>query len=141
MQYRRYLYIRGGVRLKKARENQITYFFLGIVLVPLSIYINYPYLVNHDFPEGIMTFFIGTSSLMMAYLSPHLFPKDERSKEIIGKSMSVNYFFLFGTILILFLLTGSLGPFILTSSQVLIVLVCVMTTTIPLTMIVYSKLI
>lgn len=141
MHHRRNLYIRGGFRLKKARENQITYFFLGIVMVPLSIYINYPYLLNHDFPEGIMTLFLGTSSLMMAYLSPHLFPKDERSKDIIGKSMSVNYFFLFGTILILFLLTGSLGPFILTSSQVLIVLVCIMITTIPLTMIVYSKLI
>ena len=141
MQHRRYLFIRGGFRLKKARENQIIYFILGIVLVPLSIYSNYPYVMNHEFPEGIMTLFLGTSSLMMAYLSPHLFPKDERSTDIIGKSMTVNYFVLFGTITILFLLTGSLGPLVLTASQVLIVLVCIMITAIPLTMIVYTKLI
>ena len=125
--------------MKKVRENQISYLFLGIVMVPLSIYINYPYVMHHTFPEGIMTLFLGTSSLMMAYLSPHLFPKDERSKEIIGKSMSKNYFVLFGTMTLLILLTGSFGPFVLTSTQVLIVLFCVMITTIPLTMIYYAN--
>lgn len=125
--------------MKKSRENQITYLFLGIVMVPLSIYINYPYLMHNTFPEGIMTLFLGTSSLMMAYLSPHLFPKDERSKEIIGKSMSINYFVLFGAMTLLILLTGSLGPFVLTANQVLIVLFCIMVTTIPLTMIVYAN--
>ncbi|MGG0663322.1 hypothetical protein ABE042_04350 [Viridibacillus arvi] len=123
--------------MKKARESQITYLFLGIVLVPLSIYINYPYIMQFTFPEGILTLFLGTSSLMMAYLSPHLFPRDERSKEIIGKSMSINYFVLFSSMTLLILLTGSLGPFVLTSTQVLIVLFCIMITTIPLTMIVY----
>lgn len=110
-------------------------------MVPLSIYINYPYISRDEFPEGIMTFFLGTSSLMMAYLSPHLFPKDERSKEIIGRSMSANYIVLFGTITILFLLTGSLGQFVLTATQVLTVLFCIMITTIPLIMIAYSKVI
>lgn len=66
--------------------------------------------MRHTFPEGIMILFLGTSSLMMAYLSPHLFPKDERSKEIIGKSMSINYFVLFGAMTLLILLTGSFGP-------------------------------
>ena len=125
--------------MKKARENQITYLFLGIVMVPLSIYINYPYVMQLTFPEGIMTLFLGTSSLMMAYLSPHLFPKDERSKEIMGKSMSINYFVLFGSMTLLILLTGSLGPFVLTATQVLIVLFCIMVTTIPLTMIVFAN--
>ncbi|MDR7237511.1 hypothetical protein [Neobacillus drentensis] len=125
--------------MKKARENQITYLFFGIVMVPLSIYINYPYIMQLTFPEGIMTLFLGTSSLMMAYLSPHLFPKDERSKEIIGKSMSINYFVLFSSMTLLILLTGSLGPFVLTATQVLIVLFCIMVTTIPLTMIVYAN--
>ena len=127
--------------MKKARENQLTYLFLAVIMIPLSIYINYPYIANGDFPEGIMTFFLGTSALMMSYLSPHLFPKDERTKEIIGKSMTVNYFILFTSILILFLLTGSLGPIILSATQVLIVLTCIMCTSIPLTMIIYSKLI
>jgi len=125
--------------MKKARENQITYLFLGILMVPLSIYINYPYIIQLIFPEGIMTLFLGTSSLMMAYLSPHLFPRDERSKDIIGKSMSINYFVLFGTMTLLILLTGSFGPFVLTATQVLIILFCIMITTIPLTMIFYAN--
>ena len=127
--------------MKKARENQLTYLFLAIIMIPLSIYTNYPYIANGEFPEGIMIFFLGTSALMMSYLSPHLFPKDERAKEIIGKSMTVNYYTLFGSILILFLLTGSLGPLVLSATYVLIVLVCIMITSIPLTMVIYSKLI
>ncbi len=127
--------------MKKARENHLTYLFLAIIMIPLSIYINYPYIVNGEFPEGIMTFFLGTSALMMSYLSPHLFPKDERTKEIIGRSMTVNYFTLFGAFLILFLLTGSLGPLVLSATQVLLVLFCIMITAIPLTMVIYSKLI
>lgn len=125
--------------MKKARENQFTYLFLGVLMVPLGIYINYNDIIQRTFPEGMMTLFLGTSSLMMAYLSTHLFPRDERSKEIIGKSMTVNYFVLFGSILALFLLTGSLGPLNLTSSQVLIVLTCTMITTIPLTMIYFAR--
>jgi len=129
--------------MKKARENQLAYLFLGIIMIPLGIYINYPYIENQQFPEGIICFFIGTSALMMSYLSPHLFPRDERTKEIIGKSMTVNYFVLFGAFLILFLLTGTLGPITLSISamQVLIVLFCIMITSIPLTMVIYSKLI
>ena len=127
--------------MKKARENQLTYLFLAVIMIPLSIYINYPYIANGEFPEGIMTFFLGTSALMMSYLSPHLFPKDERTKEIIGRSMTVNYFILFGSILTLFLLVGSLGTITLSATQVLLVLFCIMITAIPLTMVIYSKLI
>jgi len=127
--------------MKKARESQLTYLFLAVIMIPLSIYINYPYIADGDFPEGIMTFFLGTSALMMSYLSPHLFPKDERTKEIIGRSMTVNYFILFGSILTLFLLVGSLGTITLSATQVLLVLFCIMITAIPLTMVIYSKLI
>lgn len=127
--------------MKKARENQLIYLILGIITVPLSIYINYPYIANGEFPAGVIIFFLGTSALMMSYLSPHLFPRDERAKEIIGKSMTVNYFTLFGTILILFLLTGPLGPITLSATQVLLVLFCIMITAIPLTMVIYSNLI
>lgn len=88
-----------------------------------------------------MILVLGLSNLMMAYLSPHLFPRDERSKDIMGKAMMINYFVLFGTILVLFLLTGSLGPIALDSTQVLIVLFSIMALTIPGTMVVYSKLI
>lgn len=124
--------------MKKARENQLIYLFLGLLMIPLSIYTNFHYIIQRTFPEGITTLFLGTSSLMMSYLSTHLFPKDERSKEIIGKSMTVNYFVLFGSIFVLFLLTGSFGPLNLTATQVLIVLTCIMITTIPLTMIYFA---
>ena len=127
--------------MKKARENQLSYLFLGIIIIPLSIYINYPYIANGDFPEGIIIFFLGISALMMSYLSPHLFPKDERTKEIVGRSMTINYFTLFGSITILIFLTGSLGFINLSATQVLIVLTCIMGTSIPLTMVIYSKLI
>ena len=61
--------------MKKARENQLTYLFLAIIMIPLSIYINYPYIANGEFPEGIMIFFLGTSALMMSYLSPPFISK------------------------------------------------------------------
>lgn len=125
--------------MKKARENQLTYLFTGILMVTLGVYLNYRYIIQLAFPESMMIFFLGTSSLMMAYLSPHLFPKDERSTEIIGKSMSINYFVLFGTITLLFILTASFVPVVLTAAQVLIILFCIMCTSIPLTMIFYAN--
>lgn len=127
--------------MKKVRENQLAYLFLAIIMIPIGIYLNYSSIIKDQFPESIMLFFLGTSALMMAYLSPHLFPKDERAKEIIGKSMTANYFVLFGAFLILFLLTGSLGLLVLSATEVLIVLFCIMVTAIPFTMVIYSKLI
>lgn len=121
--------------MKKARENQLTYLFLAIITIPMSIYINYSDIVNGQFSERIMLFFIGTSALMMSYLSPHLFPKDERTKEIIGRSMTANYFTLFAAITLLFLIVGNT----LSATQVLSILFCIMVTSIPLTMVIYSK--
>jgi hypothetical protein len=123
--------------MKKARENQLTYLFLAIITIPMSIYINYSDIVNGQFSERLMLFFIGTSALMMSYLSPHLFPKDERTKEIIGKSMTANYFTLFAAITFLFIIVGNT----LSATQVLTILFCIMVTSIPLTMVIYSKLI
>lgn len=122
--------------MKKARGNQLIYLFFGMLAVPLSIYSNYFYIANGVFPEGITLFFLGISSFMMAYLSPHLFPKDARSKEIIGKSMTVNYFTLFASITFLFIVIGNT----LSATQVLTILFCIMTTSIPLTMVIYTKI-
>lgn len=79
------------------------------------------------------------AALMMAYVSPQLFPKDERTKEIVKKSMTVNYFTLFGSTLLLFLLTGELGSLTLSATHVLLILSSIMITTIPMTLIIYSK--
>lgn len=123
------------------RENQAAYLFLAVINLPLGLYINIPKIMDGEFPQSLMLIFTGLAALMMAYLSPHLFPKDERSETIIGRSMMINYFTLFITILVLFLATSSFGFWTLTASQVLIVLFCVMITAIPLTMVIYSKLI
>ena len=71
------------------------------------MYGNYFDIANGEFPEGIMLFALGTSLFLMTYLAPLLFPKDERSKEIIGKSMTVNYFTLFASITFLFIMIGN----------------------------------
>ncbi len=126
---------------KKAKQNQLVYLFHGILLTGMGIYLNYEYIFNGEFPDAIMLLALGINQLMLAYLSPHLFPKDERSKAIMGKALTINYFVLFGTIIVLFLLTGSFGPLILDSTQVLQLLFCIMALTIPGTMVIYSKLI
>ena len=122
--------------MKKVRENQLGYLILAIIMIPLGIYLNYSDVLNGQFSETIICFFLGTSALMMSYLSPHLFPKDERTKEIIGKSMTTNYFTLFAAITLLFLIVGNT----LSATQVLTLLFCIMVTSIPLTMVIYSKL-
>lgn len=127
--------------MKKARQNQFSYLFLAIIFIPLGIYLNLPYVVKGEFPEAIMILFLGTSALMMSYLSPHIFPRDERAKEIIGRSMTINYYVLFASFFVLFLLVGSFGPITISATHVLIVLFCIMITSIPLTMVVYSKII
>lgn len=126
---------------RKARVNQLTYLFVGIFVTGVAIYVNVNNIVNGEFPKAIMLLVLGLYNLMMAYLSPHLFPKDERAKDIIGKAMTLNYFVLFGTLFILFLLTGSFGPITLDATQVLTVLTSVMVLTIPGTMVIYSKVV
>ncbi len=127
--------------MKKVKKNQRTYLFSGILAIGMGIYLNYEDIFNGEFPDAIMLLALGLNQLMLAYLSPHIFPRDERSKEIMGKAMTINYFVLFGTITVLLLLTSSLGPLTLDSTQVLIVLFCIMAITIPGTMVIYSKLI
>ncbi|MGE7674985.1 hypothetical protein ACQKMV_15615 [Lysinibacillus sp. NPDC094403] len=107
-------------------NNQKTYLFSSIIGIGFGLYFIYEEIANGRFPNSLMLIALGLNQLMLAYLSPHIFPKDERSKEIMGKAMTINYFVLFGTILVLFLLTASFGPLTLDSSQVLIVLSCIM---------------
>lgn len=123
--------------MKKARENQLGFLLLAIVAIPMGIYLNYSEIIKGEFSEYIILFFLGTSALMMSYLSPHLYPKDERTKEIIGKSMTANYFTLFAAITALIVIVGNT----LSATQVLTILFCIMVTSIPLAMVIYSKLI
>ncbi|WP_237562883.1 hypothetical protein [Bacillus dakarensis] len=126
---------------RKAKENRIIYLFLGVLLTILGVYLNYEDIINGEFPDAIMLLALGINQLLLAYLSPHIFPKDERAKEILGKSMIINYFVLFISILFLFLATGSFGFITLDATQVLIVLFCIMVITIPATMVIYAKMI
>lgn len=123
--------------MKKARENQLGFLFLAIIAIPIGIYLIYSEIIKGEFSEYIILFFLGTSALMMSYLSPHLYPKDERTKEIIGKSMTANYFTLFAAITALIVIVGNT----LSATQVLTILFCIIVTSIPLAMVIYSKLI
>lgn len=129
-------------RTKKAKESRFIFLISGLFVTGVSIYINFDDVINGRFPSAItiMSFALGINQLLMAYLSPHLFPKDERSKMILGKSMFVNYFVIFGTILFLFILTG-FSDINWDAQQVLIVLTSILMLTIPTTMVIYSKII
>lgn len=127
-------------RSKKAKENRFMFLISGIFLTGVSIYINLDDVINGRFPDAVMLFALGINQLLMAYLSPHLFPKDERSKMILAKSMFVNYFVIFGTITLLFILTG-FSNYNWDAQQVLIVLASILMLTIPITMVTYSKII
>ncbi|MGG0716582.1 hypothetical protein ABE096_03130 [Robertmurraya massiliosenegalensis] len=122
------------------KSNQITHLCLGILFTIMGIYLNYEEVTKGSFPVAIMLLALGINQLLFAYLSPHIFPRDERAKEIMGKSMTVNYFILFGSLFVLFLSTGSFGFLTLDATQVLIVLFCIMAISIPSTMVVYSKI-
>jgi hypothetical protein len=126
---------------KSAKENQIIYIFSGLIGVSMGGYLNYQDIIAGEFPNAIMILALGINQLLLAYLSPHIFPKDERAKEIVGKAMTINYFILFLSLLVLFLATGSLGFLPLDATQVLIILFCIMVITIPSTMVIYSKII
>jgi hypothetical protein len=126
--------------LTKARENRMLYLCSGTVITVLAMYINFDDIASGEFPDMLMLLALGINQLLLAYLSPHIFPKDERAKEIIGKSMTANYFVLFGTILVLFLATGSFGFLALDATQVLVILFCIMAISIPGAMVIYSKI-
>lgn len=127
-------------RTKKAKESRFIFLISGLFVTGVSIYINFDDVISGRFPDAIMSFTLGINQLLMAYLSPHLFPKDERSKMILGKSMFVNYFVIFGTILFLFILTG-FSDINWDAQQTLIVLTSILMLTIPTTMVIYSKII
>ncbi|OXB98680.1 MULTISPECIES: hypothetical protein [Bacillus] len=129
-------------RTKKAKESRFIFLISGLFVTGVSTYINFDDVINGRFPDviTIMSFALGINQLLMAYLSPHLFPKDERSKMILGKSMFVNYFVIFGTILLLFILT-EFSDINWDAQQVLVVLTSILMLTIPTTMVIYSKII
>ena len=128
--------------MSEAKKNQILFLFSGIFLTGIGIYYNIGYILNGKFPDSIILLALGLHSLMLAYISPHIFPKNNnRAQKIIGKSMTINYFVLVGAMFILFFLTGPLGSLILSATQLLIILFCVMALTPPVAMIIYSKLI
>lgn len=126
--------------LKKPKNYSITYLCSGIFLTAMGIYLNYEDVLKGEFPNAMILLALGMNQLLFSYLSPHIFPRDERAKEIIGKAMTANYFVLFSAILILFLATGSSGFLTLDAAQVLVLLACIMALAIPVTMVIYSKI-
>lgn len=127
--------------MKKANQavaNRYTFLFSAIFITIVSAYTMTTDLLHNRFPNSIMLFALGLNQFMMAYLSPHLYPSDERSKSIVGKAMFINYFVLFGTLLILSFLSSS--AITLTSFQTIIIIGSVISFSVPFTMVIYSKL-
>lgn len=127
--------------MKKTTENRLVYGCLAVIFIPMSIYINYDEILNGEFPNAIMLLFLGIAAAMMSYVSPYIYEKSERTRYIVRKSVTANYFILFVAFLTLFTLTSSLSPFtlLLNVTEVLVILCCTMMTTIPLTLIIYTK--
>ena len=115
--------------MSEAEKNQISLLSSGIFGTGIGIYFNYGDILNGEFPKNIIFLAVGLHLLLLAYLSPHIYPRGRRFKKIFEKAMSVNYFILFGTLTILILLTSSLGPLVLTSNQALTILFCIMALT------------
>ncbi|MFO1446280.1 hypothetical protein KDN24_24370 [Bacillus sp. Bva_UNVM-123] len=129
--------------MKKANQavtNRYTFLFSAIFITIVSMYTMTTDLLHNRFPNSIMLFALGLNQFMMAYLSPHLYPSDERSKSIVGKAMFINYFVLFGTLLILSYFTFSFSAITLTSFQTIIIIGSVISFSVPFTMVIYSKL-
>lgn len=126
---------------QKLNEYQITHLGLGVLLTILGVYLNYEDIIRVEFPDSIVFLALGINQLLSAYLQPHIFPRDERGKEIIMKSMTVNFFIIVATITILFLAIGNLGLLTLDATQVLTILLCIMLIAFPGTMVIYSKII
>ncbi|GAF20667.1 hypothetical protein [Shouchella hunanensis] len=123
---------------RKTMENQLLFLLTGLFVTGVAIYITINQLLNRQFPMGLALMALGVNQLLMVYLSPHLFPKDERAKTIIGKSMVVNYFVIFGSIFLLFFVAGFSGIH-WGAQQVLIFLAAILLVTIPSTMVFYAR--
>lgn len=128
-------------RSTEAQTNRFIYVFSGIICTAIAIYTISSDVMAGRYPHSIMLLALGLNQLMFAYLAPHLFPKDERSKTIIYKAMFINYFVLFATILVLISFNFSFIGFVLTSFQTVIVIGSVITISLPITMIIYAKII
>ncbi|KQL58517.1 hypothetical protein AN965_03590 [Alkalicoccobacillus plakortidis] len=123
---------------RKVKENQLLFFITGLFLTGVAIYIMIDPLLHRQFTMAVALMALGMNQLLMVYLSPHLFPKDERAKTIIGKSMVVNYFVLFSSIFLLFFVAG-FSEIHWDAQQVLVFLASILLVTIPSTMVFYAR--
>lgn len=90
----------------QANRNQLIYLISGIAFLLFSIYLNWGYLNRGDFPDALLFVAVGISQLGLAYLAPHIFPKDERARTIREKAMNVNYFIMLIVIIVMIVVSG-----------------------------------
>lgn len=82
---------------------------------------------------------LAINQLSLAYLSPHLYPRDERAKTIVSKSMFVNYFVIIIVIGILMFIFNTDVILKLNVYEVLNLLVTIYISSISLIMVYFSK--
>ncbi|GEK35636.1 hypothetical protein [Kurthia sibirica] len=122
--------------MKKVYQNQLNYLFLALIMIPMGSYSSYSSLASGEFPQGMTIVFLGVSALMMSYLSPHLFPRDERAEKLIGKAMTYNFYAIALVIILLLMLDLLLENVEVTKMQFIAVLISVMSIT-PTTVMVF----
>ncbi|WP_020618055.1 DUF2178 domain-containing protein [Paenibacillus daejeonensis] len=124
--------------LREGRNNRRLFLITGSLVTLCAIYINYEPLMNGEFPLSMLLLAVGCNQLLMAYVAPHIFPKDERSKNISTKSTHVTFFALVGMMLVLLIVNGA-DASRLDGTQVLHVLTATLLLAIPGSMIFFSK--
>lgn len=90
----------------EVKRNQLIYLVTGVVFLIFGIYLNIGYFNRGEFPDAILFLVLAINQLAWAYLTPHIFPKDERSKAIRQKAMEVNYFIVLFVIIALLYISG-----------------------------------
>ena len=124
--------------LQEGRSNRRLFLISGSLITLCAIYINYEPIMNSEFPLSMLLLAVGCNQLLMAYVAPHIFPRDERSKNISSKSTHVTFFALVGMMLVLLVVNG-VADSGLDGAQVLHVLAATLLITIPGSMIFFSK--
>ncbi|KOS66292.1 hypothetical protein AEA09_18940 [Lysinibacillus contaminans] len=112
----------------------------GITTTFIGLYICYVDFLDNKISIGILLLSLGIMQICNFLLIPHVSVKDERSKQIKEKSMSVSYYFFLIVMFMTLLITeSSYLNLNMSTKEILIILISVYIISIHITMIFFSK--
>ncbi|TWT05574.1 hypothetical protein FQV26_14190 [Planococcus sp. CPCC 101016] len=120
----------------EVKRNRLIYLVTGVALLIFGIYLNIGYLNRGEFPHAIIFIALAINQLAWAYVAPHIFPKDERSKTIREKAMTINYYMVLIVIIVLLYVSEQMN---LTAYQALTIVGCFSLLSTAFAMIFFSK--